>query len=119
MQFEPGKHEPVEDRSTGDYQQHFVRRADEQTSQVVVRALRSVCGADVGELEPLYPTINLEALDALVDRSTESAPISVTFEYPPYLVTVYGDERVTIQSPSETFVEDAPSAPVDRDRTTE
>lgn len=108
MEFEPGKHGPVEDRSTGDYQQHFVSGADEKMSEVVVRAVLSVSDADPGELEPLYPTIDLEALDALVGCSTDSDPVSVTFEYDQYFVTVYGDERVTVQSAA-----DAPSPDAD------
>jgi hypothetical protein len=107
--------EPVEDRSAGDYQQHFAREAGEETSEVVVRAILSVCDAGLGEIEPLYQTIDLEALDALADCSTDSEPVCVTFEYDQYFVTVYGDERVTIQSAAEGPSVDAGYAQTDPD----
>ena len=106
---------PVEDRSTGDYRKHFVREVGEKPSEVVVRAILSVCDAGPGEIEPLYQTIDLEALDTLVDCSTDSEPVSVTFEYDQYFVTVYGDERVTIQSAAESPLVETGRAQTGRD----
>ncbi|WP_233265006.1 HalOD1 output domain-containing protein [Halomarina oriensis] len=89
---------------------HF-RRFDEAASTAVVDAVASAEGVPPRRLEPLYDTIDPDALDALV---TDDASVDVRFEYEWYTVRVHGEGRLELQSNVATTVTDTdPSAASD------
>lgn len=64
----------------------------------IVEAVASVDGRPQTELNPLYDTIDPDALTELVDRSTSSDDIELTFPFESYQVTVCGDGTVIVVS---------------------
>lgn len=71
---------------------------DESPSEAVVRTLAALEGVESSDLDPLYESIEPEALDALLDRPVPegSAPPTVQFVASGYRVVVSGDGRITV-----------------------
>jgi len=64
----------------------------------VAEAVAEAKGVDALELDPLYGTIDSDALDAAVrSMGTEG---SVRFEYEGFVVTVSGDGRIDVERQS-------------------
>lgn len=62
-------------------------------SSGIVGALATHAGTDPLDMDPLYNTIDLEALEALL---ADGSDVRVTFEYEGYTVAVEDDSTVTI-----------------------
>lgn len=78
---------------------HRVHRSESDTtppSMQVVKAVADHEGTDpVGLVEPLYDTIDPDALDALFDGPSDRHG-KITFRYHGYRVTVHSDGRVDV-----------------------
>lgn len=70
-------------------------RSHETPTTAVVNAVAEIDGVDVTELEPLYETIDTDALNVLLDAP--KTQIEVTFEYDGYLVAVTKDAELTVE----------------------
>jgi hypothetical protein len=68
--------------------------ADTAPSEAVVRAVSALTDTEPTSLEPLYETVDPEALDRLV-RSGDPG-MELTIRYLDYHVTVGGDGRVAV-----------------------
>lgn len=72
--------------------------ADERTvrpSTAVVEVIAALAGRRPEELEPLYATVDPDALDTLLRRADgdgggERAAVSISFAYAGYEITLYG-----------------------------
>ncbi len=71
-------------------------------STTIVEMVADRDGVDPLRIEPLYETIDPEALDALVgpDSGSPHAPVEITFEYCEYHVVVASDGTVEIGTDS-------------------
>ncbi|SFS08090.1 hypothetical protein SAMN05216559_3350 [Halomicrobium zhouii] len=80
----------------------YTRAPDELPSESVVRAVAAVTGTEPMALDPLYGSIDPDALDAVVESAPttgeEGLTSSVRFRYQGTTVTIHGDGR-TIVSP--------------------
>lgn len=71
-------------------------------STAVVATLAAVTGADPTEMEPLYDSVDTDALDAVLGaRSARDSPVSVTVDVGGYEVEISSDGVVDVD-PSET-----------------
>ncbi|MFD1512439.1 HalOD1 output domain-containing protein [Halomarina rubra] len=87
------------------------RRIDGAASTAVVEAVASAEGVPPRTLDPLYDTIDPDALDALV---SDAGPVRIRFSYEGHTVTVHGDGRLELEETAATTVTDAdPSAASD------
>lgn len=64
----------------------------------IVKTVATVTNRDATELDPLYWTVDAEALTALV-ASSRTDPLEVTFSYEGCQVTVSSHGRVVVASP--------------------
>jgi len=75
----------------------------ESVTEAVASALHSVSGRSERELQPLYGTIDPDALDSLFARKGDGTPRGtdgyVAFEYGPYRVRVESDGVVAVSAP--------------------
>ena len=67
----------------------------ETPTTTVVNAVAETKGIDATELEPLYESIDTDALNELLD--SPKSQIDVTFKYGEYLVEVTTDGEVTVE----------------------
>lgn len=67
-------------------------------SAAVVQAVGAMTDREPTSLDPLYETIDPDALDALCTNSDAADP-SVTFQYHGFSVTVEGTDRVVVVEP--------------------
>jgi hypothetical protein len=74
----------------------FAPVGDERASETVIRAVMDVSGESVDDLEPLFRTVDPDALNALVDGRTG---VEATFAYEGYRVTVRPGEVVVAAEP--------------------
>lgn len=74
----------------------------ETLTTTVANTVAKMDGTDVTELEPLYETIDTDALNALLDAP--KAQIGVTFEYDGHLVEVTKDGEVIVDVYASTHV---------------
>jgi hypothetical protein len=89
---------PPTDEPTPDGDENPVRhRWDGQgrPSVAVVEAVAATIGRDPTEMTPLQRTVDVDALDSLLDGG-DGSPVSVSFEYQGLPVTVDGDGGVTV-----------------------
>lgn len=70
---------------------------DESPSEGVVLAVSAVANRPPTTLEPLYRSVDTDALDRLFDRRGADAPtIDLVFEYEGYAVTVRGGDVIRV-----------------------
>lgn len=71
-------------------------------------ALAEVRGVDVTELDPLYDTVDLEALSALFEGPARVQDSGATFRFPyrQWVVIVRGDGRIQVCEESRTGDDD-------------
>ncbi|MFW5938032.1 MAG: HalOD1 output domain-containing protein [Halanaeroarchaeum sp.] len=63
--------------------------ADQPTSCLVVTSIADVTGQDPADLDPLWDSVDPDALDSFVAHASEtSTPYQLTFQYQGYTVTV-------------------------------
>ncbi|ELY65692.1 HalOD1 output domain-containing protein [Natrinema versiforme] len=87
------------DRESGTYRAQYDRDAT-AASMAVVAAVSDVLGVDPIELDPLYNTVDTDALNELVQRrDTSHGSVDVSFTLEGYEITVFSNEVVTV-SPS-------------------
>ena len=67
-------------------------------STIVLAMVAAVTGEPVEELEPLWPTVDLEALDRLFPAQSAGVEGSVHFRYQGTEVTVCDDGYVTVRA---------------------
>lgn len=65
---------------------------DELPSETVVRAVASLRNEDPAELEPLFETVDPDALDALVDRDSATADLELRLTYEGCEIVVTSEE---------------------------
>lgn len=73
---------------------------DEQVSETVITAVAAVTDADPLEMEPLYETIDPDALDRLCRPSDASPTLQLQFSLAGCRVEVRGDGTVTVTPPA-------------------
>ncbi len=80
------------------YRAHYDLARD-SPSEAVVHAVAAVVDAPVDELEPLYSTVDSEALDAVFDPSYGGTPTiaQVTFSYEGTTVTVWSSGVIEVE----------------------
>jgi hypothetical protein len=84
---------------------------DDAASTAIVDVVASVENVPARMLEPLYDTIDPDALDALVAGEN---PVEISFEYEGHTVVVHGDGRLELPDTPSTAATDAdPSAASD------
>lgn len=72
-------------------------RAEDGFGEPAVRVAEEVAeakGVDVLDLDPLFETINSDALDALLANADRD--VEVTFEYEGYAVRIRGDGQISL-----------------------
>lgn len=89
----------------------MIEQATERSSSpsvAVVERVAALDDVDPTELEPLFETIDPEALDGLVESTTDSeeSGLQVRFEYQGYEVTVTADGEVHTEAEGETSTEE-------------
>ena len=60
-------------------------------------------GASTDALEPLYHSIDPDALEALIDCSTPETGVEITFQYMGYEITVSSEGYLWIERPEITI----------------
>lgn len=82
------------------YSVQYDRLDDEPLSVAVADAVATFLNEDVTELEPLYYSINADALEQLFEPRANGLRTggSVTFEYSDCLVTVTADGEIRVES---------------------
>lgn len=84
-------------------------RFDGAVSTAIVDVVAAVENVPARRLEPLYDTVDPDALDALVADET---PVEVSFEYEGHTVVVHGDGRLELPDTPATAVADTDSSAV-------
>ena len=72
----------------------------ERSESISVRVARFVADAsnrEVDALDPLYYSVDTEALDALMDSNSD---VEIRFEYEGYKVVIHSDKTIEIHSTS-------------------
>ncbi|MFP8952084.1 HalOD1 output domain-containing protein [Natrialbaceae archaeon A-arb3/5] len=93
---------------------HFDPVSPEQLSSVIIRALSAVEDSPPTDIEPLYETVDLEAIERLVEHTVTAGSnggLSVEFAVSGWDVAVTGDGQVLVydREPAvETILETAP-----------
>lgn len=90
--------------------------SDEQVSETVITAVATAIDADPLEMEPLYDSIDPDALDRLCRPSNPSPTLQLQFSLAGCAVEVRGDGTVTVTPPTATEdgageADDRPTAP--------
>lgn len=75
---------------------------DEQVSETVITAVATAIDADPLEMDPLYDSIDPDALDRLCGPSTASPTLQLQFSLAGCEVEVRGDGTVTVTPPEAT-----------------
>lgn len=75
-------------------------------SLAAATALAVVEGLDPTEIEPLYPTVDSDALDGMLGRDAVDRPVHVTWTHDGYTVTVGSQGAVTITAADDRSVDD-------------
>ncbi|AEH37155.1 HalOD1 output domain-containing protein [Halopiger xanaduensis] len=74
---------------------------DQSTSAIVIQTITELTGQEPDELEPLWDSVDPEALDSFVARAEETeTPCRLAFEYQGYTVKIDADGELRI-APSE------------------
>ena len=84
---------------TGRSEFEYVFDVDESPSHGVVRAISAVKGIDPTDVDPLYDSLDPNALDAIFSGTTEAreSDIHVSFRVGDLEIEVSGDRRVTVR----------------------
>ena len=84
---------------TGRSEFEYVFDVDESPSHGVVRAISAVKGIDPTDVDPLYDSIDPNALDAIFGGTTEAreSDIRVSFRVDDLEIEVSEDRRVTVR----------------------
>ncbi|WP_227373621.1 HalOD1 output domain-containing protein [Haladaptatus halobius] len=70
----------------------------EPMTETIIEAIAEAADADATQLEPLYESVDPDALDDLFDRhSSASVPARVTFRHEGFEVVVEHDRRVEVR----------------------
>lgn len=72
--------------------------SETEPSMAVVEAVSEVSHSDPMDLEPLYRSVDTDALDSIVANANGSA-VSVSFEVREFDVSVHGDGTIEIRPP--------------------
>lgn len=72
------------------------RDSSERMSTVLIEAVASIRDVTATELDPLYETIDPDAIDALCDRSKTENPLEISFQYEGCGVSVSGNGRIEL-----------------------
>lgn len=75
---------------------------DEQVSETVITAVAAATDADPLEMDPLYETIDPDALDRLCRPSDASPTLQLQFSMAGCEIEVRGDGTVTVTPPEAT-----------------
>lgn len=75
---------------------------DERVSETVITAVATAIDADPLEMEPLYESIDPDALDRLCQPSNASSTLQLQFSVAGCEVAVRGDGTVTVTPPAAT-----------------
>lgn len=81
----------------------YTARYDQQStlpSMAVIGAVSDVLDTDPLELDPLFETLDTEALDGLL-RKEGSTPVHVSFTFASCEITMSGDGRIRLSVPEE------------------
>lgn len=68
----------------------------ERTATVLIDAVAQLRDVSATELEPLYDTIDPEALDSLCRDVETETDLQISFQYEEYAVTVFGSGRIRL-----------------------
>ena len=94
-----GETHPWCDETEGNRHPQFVYELDagESPSEGVVLAVSAVANRPPTSLEPLYRSVDPDALDRLFDRhGMDATTIDLAFEYEGYAVTVSGTDEIRV-----------------------
>lgn len=72
---------------------------DRSPSEAVVDAIAAISDVQPADLDPLYTSIDPDALDALCESGGNDGVPSVSFDYHGFAVTVDGLDRVVVVEP--------------------
>lgn len=72
--------------------------SETEPSMAVVEAVAEVSHSDPMDLEPLYRSVDTDALDSIVTYADGSG-VSVSFEVETFDVSVYGDGTIEVRPP--------------------
>ena len=92
------------DPKTDTYCLHYDRRSDESVSAAVVRGVAAVTNTSPTELEPLFETLDPDALDQLYRSTADGSGRGdswVSFSYNDCAVTVDSTGEITIEPDEE------------------
>ncbi|WP_144797067.1 HalOD1 output domain-containing protein [Halorubrum depositum] len=74
---------------------------DRSTSNVVVSSIADLTGRDPNDLDPLWDSVDPEALDSFVDHASEySTPYQLSFQYQEHTVDIVENRWLRI-TPTE------------------
>lgn len=97
----------VETNGDGDVPIHNVDldgATDRSTSYTVVTSIADLTGRDPDDLEPLWDSVDTDALDSFVAHvSKSSTPYRLAFEYEGYTVEVVSGQRLRFTPNTEAF----------------
>lgn len=105
--------------TTNTYQLHPDWRADEPVTAAVVRGVATVMNTPPTELQPIYETVDPDALDLVFDSTPgnpESRDISVTFRFNECEVRVHATGTIEITPPDDGNPITSPVPKASRDR---
>ena len=77
--------------------------SETRPSAAVTEHISAMTGREQTDFEPLYETIDPEALDSLADSSGRSTPVRISFEYAGHSTTVRSDGELIIKGPSSSI----------------
>lgn len=80
----------------GVYRTHFGEERD-APSFALVEAVAALGEADPGTTEPIGRTVDLDALDTVVQSSSDESDVRVQLPCQGYRATVYGDGRIELR----------------------
>lgn len=70
---------------------------DRSTSSIVTQGIATLTGQELDELEPLWDSVEPEALDSFVDHAQETAtPCRLAFQHQGYTVEIVTDGELRI-----------------------
>ncbi|WP_435075579.1 HalOD1 output domain-containing protein [Halorubrum sp. HHNYT27] len=75
---------------------------DRSASHSVVSSIAELTGRDPNDLDPLWDSVDPEALDSFVDHASDrSTPCRIAFEYEGYEVELIGARRLRLTAKRE------------------
>lgn len=84
------------------YQSRYLPSTEETIVFSVLEAVANVAGGSPADLdEPLYESVDPEALEKLVQSFSESANNSVSFDFCGFRIIIYGDGTIDVYGENE------------------